>query len=82
MQGDMQLLKDMNMDSFRFSIAWSRILPSEHPERSTHHPTPIPGRTKILNHHRFKLEREPFKTTYEKDLDFIYGIEIEIDIQI
>ncbi|KAG2611741.1 hypothetical protein PVAP13_4KG113110 [Panicum virgatum] len=27
-KGDMQLLKDMNMDSFRFSIAWSRILPN------------------------------------------------------
>ncbi|CAN6201722.1 unnamed protein product [Urochloa humidicola] len=25
---DVQLLKDMNLDSFRFSIAWSRILPN------------------------------------------------------
>ncbi|RCV12244.1 hypothetical protein SEVIR_2G265100v4 [Setaria viridis] len=27
-KGDVQLLKDMNMDAFRFSIAWSRILPT------------------------------------------------------
>nr|AAY23259.1 Glycosyl hydrolase family 1 [Oryza sativa Japonica Group]ABA91756.1 Cyanogenic beta-glucosidase precursor, putative [Oryza sativa Japonica Group] len=26
---DVNLLKDMNMDAFRFSIAWTRILPSE-----------------------------------------------------
>ncbi|TVU10020.1 hypothetical protein EJB05_43523 [Eragrostis curvula] len=27
-KGDVQLLKDMNMDAFRFSIAWTRILPN------------------------------------------------------
>ncbi|XP_066394564.1 beta-glucosidase 29-like [Miscanthus floridulus] len=27
-KGDVQLLKDMNLDAFRFSIAWTRILPN------------------------------------------------------
>jgi len=31
-----KLLKDMNMDAFRFSIAWTRILPSEY-SRFTNH---------------------------------------------
>ena len=30
LQEDVKLLKDMNMDTFRFSIAWTRILPSEY----------------------------------------------------
>jgi beta-glucosidase/6-phospho-beta-glucosidase/beta-galactosidase len=30
LQEDVKLLKDMNMDAFRFSIAWTRILPSEY----------------------------------------------------
>lgn len=28
-QEDLNLITAMNMDSFRFSIAWSRILPSQ-----------------------------------------------------
>jgi beta-glucosidase len=28
MQEDIQLMADMGMDAYRFSIAWSRILPS------------------------------------------------------
>ncbi|KAF8694847.1 hypothetical protein HU200_037944 [Digitaria exilis] len=29
MQDDVKFLKDMNMDAFRFSISWTRILPSD-----------------------------------------------------
>jgi beta-glucosidase len=29
MQEDLKLITDMNMDTFRFSLAWSRILPSK-----------------------------------------------------
>jgi beta-glucosidase/6-phospho-beta-glucosidase/beta-galactosidase len=28
-QEDIQLMKDMGMDAYRFSIAWSRIFPSK-----------------------------------------------------
>lgn len=28
-QEDVQLMKDMGMDAYRFSIAWSRIFPSK-----------------------------------------------------
>lgn len=29
MQGDIQLMKDMGMDAYRFSISWPRIFPSK-----------------------------------------------------
>ena len=29
-QEDIKLIKEMNMDSFRFSLSWSRILPSKY----------------------------------------------------
>ena len=29
MQEDVRIMKDMGMDAYRFSISWSRILPSK-----------------------------------------------------
>jgi beta-glucosidase len=29
MQEDVRIMKDMGIDAYRFSISWSRILPSE-----------------------------------------------------
>jgi len=29
LQEDVQIMKDMNLDAYRFSISWSRILPSK-----------------------------------------------------
>jgi len=37
LQEDVKLLKDMNMDAFRFSIAWTRILPSEYSQTHNLH---------------------------------------------
>ena len=30
-QEDVEIMKDINMDAYRFSISWSRILPSKKP---------------------------------------------------
>ena len=44
---------------------------------------PTLGPTKILKDHGSRLEHdEPFKITYGRDQHFIYGIEIEVGIQI
>lgn len=29
-QEDVRIMKDMNLDAYRFSMSWSRVLPSKH----------------------------------------------------
>ncbi|KAI9165284.1 hypothetical protein LWI28_011025 [Acer negundo] len=51
---DVQIMKDMNLDAFRFSISWSRLLPRRISDRSN-------GDVSVDFYHRYKEDGQIIK---------------------